>query len=132
MAMPAHNPTDSTRRAVQAHALVGTPQTLIAEILGIDEKTLRKHYRVELDHAKAKANAAIGGTLFAKAKGGDVASMIFWLKTQAGWKETQVIEGDMVLRDERDPEQVEKSILGKLASLAAAKKAAGVSSESDS
>jgi len=58
-------------------------------VLDIDEKTLRKYYRDELDLAKAKANATIGGALFNKAKGGDTSAMIFWMKTQAGWRETK-------------------------------------------
>jgi hypothetical protein len=65
---------------------------MIADILDIDLKTLRKHYRVELDQSLAKANAQIGGALFNKAKGGDTAAMIFWMKTQAGWKERQEID----------------------------------------
>jgi len=36
----------------------------------------------------AIANATIGGALFNKAKGGDTASMTFWLKTRARWRET--------------------------------------------
>jgi len=67
--------------------MVGTIQPDIARVLDIDEKTLRKYYRDELDLAKAKANATIGGALFNKAKGGDVTAMIFWLKTQAGFRE---------------------------------------------
>jgi hypothetical protein len=77
---------------VQLHATIGTAQSLIADILDIDDKTLRKHYRAELDHATAKANATIGGALFNKAKGGDTAAMIFWMKTRAGWKEKQEID----------------------------------------
>lgn len=84
----AHKPTKTTRDTVSLHAMVGTPQELIAELLGIDSKTLRKHYREELDHALAKANATIGGSLFNKAKGGDSSAQMFWLKTRAGWKET--------------------------------------------
>lgn len=93
MARPEHDPTHATRQLVQLHATVGTAQVIIADILGIDDKTLRKHYREELDQAKAKANATIGGALFNKAKGGDTSAMIFWMKTQAGWKDTTVIEG---------------------------------------
>jgi NAD(P)-dependent dehydrogenase (short-subunit alcohol dehydrogenase family) len=82
-----HYPTDAQRQLVQLHATVGTTQAVIADILEIDLKTLRKHYRAELDQAKSKANATIGGALFNKAKGGDTAAMIFWMKTQAGWRE---------------------------------------------
>ena len=42
--------------------------------------------------AKILANAAIAGTLFSQAKKGNTAAAIFWLKTRARWKETQVNE----------------------------------------
>ena len=90
--MPPHEPTRATRDLVQLHTMVGTTQETIASIIGIDPKTLRKHYRKELDQSKAKANATIGGALFNKAKSGDTTAMIFWMKTQAGWKETSVSE----------------------------------------
>lgn len=93
MPMPKHEPTPETRQIVQLHTTVGTNQNDVARILGISPKTLRLHYRDELDLSLAKANATIGGALFNKAKGGDTAAMIFWMKTQAGWKEKSVIEG---------------------------------------
>jgi len=86
---PPHEPTKATRDTVQMHALVGTPQEVIADVLNIDAKTLRKWYRAELDQSKAKANATIGGALFNKARSGDTTAMIFWMKTQAGWRERQ-------------------------------------------
>lgn len=86
---PPHEPTKATRDTVQLHTMVGTTQADIARVIGIDEKTLRKHYRDELDLAKARANATIGGALFNKAKAGDTAAMIFWMKAQAGWREKQ-------------------------------------------
>lgn len=91
MSRKPHEPTAESRQLVQLHTTVGTTQEDIARILGIDSKTLRKHYRDELDLAKAKANATIGGALFNKAKSGDTAAMIFWMKTQAGWRETSAL-----------------------------------------
>lgn len=41
---------------------------------------------------KAKAVGAIAQGLIGKARGGDTASMIFFLKTQAGWREASPIE----------------------------------------
>jgi hypothetical protein len=89
---PPHEPTEAQRQLVQLHATIGTQQSVIADILGIDDKTLRKHYRSELDLARAKANATIGGALFNKAKAGDTTAMIFWMKTQAGWRETNRVD----------------------------------------
>jgi len=89
---PPHAPTDDQRQIVGLHATIGTPQEVISDIIGIDAKTLRKHYRAELDQSTAKANATIGGALFNKAKDGDTAAMIFWMKTRAGWKEKQEID----------------------------------------
>jgi hypothetical protein len=82
-----HEPSKESRQLVQLHATIGTPQKVIADIIGIDDKTLAKYYREELDQAMARANAAVGGALFNKAKSGDTAAMIFWMKTRAGWRE---------------------------------------------
>ena len=46
-----HEPTAETRSNVKALASVGTTQEHIAIYLDIDVKTLRKHYRRELDTA---------------------------------------------------------------------------------
>jgi len=100
---PAHEPTEATRQTVQMHTMVGTPQEVVADVLGIDSKTLRKHYRDELDLAKARANASVCGSLYKKCMAGDTTAMIFWLKTQAQWKETTVNENintNYVISDE--------------------------------
>ena len=41
---------------------------------------------------KARAIGTVAKGLLQKARDGDTASAIFYLKTQAGWKETQVID----------------------------------------
>lgn len=89
MSRQAHIPTEATKGQVDALAgLVGLPQTEISKFLGIDLKTLRKHYRKELDTATVKANAAVAKALFTKAtKGEDTTAMIFWLKAKAKWTE---------------------------------------------
>jgi hypothetical protein len=87
-----HEPSKESRQLVQLHATIGTPQAVIADILGIDGKTLTKYYREELDQALARANASVGGALFNKATKGDTAAMIFWMKTRAGWREKQEID----------------------------------------
>jgi hypothetical protein len=73
----------------------GVAEADIARVIGIDPKTLRKHYRDELDLGHVKANAKVAENLFRKATGEgreSVTAAIFWLKTRARWKETTAIE----------------------------------------
>ena len=83
---------DEDKKTVEALASAGVTQRLIAQIVKISEPTLRKHFREELDTSKARANAVISQALFKNAKDGNVAAQIFWLKTQAGWRETNYHE----------------------------------------
>jgi hypothetical protein len=69
-------------------AAYGIPETDISRVVNIDPKTLRKHYRDELDLGETKANAQVAGFLFNSAKNGNVSAQIFWLKTRARWRET--------------------------------------------
>ena len=57
MGRPAHKPDPVTRRQVEALAGYGVPEIDIAGVIGIDPKTLRKHYREELKYGHVKANA---------------------------------------------------------------------------
>ena len=64
------------------------PQDDIATLLEIDAKTLRKHFRRELDRGAIEATAKVGQSLFRMAtEGGSVAAAIFWMKARAGWRE---------------------------------------------
>ena len=79
--------TDTRREKVRHLAGLGVPQHDIAKIIGCAAKTLRRHFRDELDRGVAEANATISGSLFGAAKGGNVTAQIFWLKTRARWRE---------------------------------------------
>ena len=95
MARPAHKPDEAKRRQVEALAGYGVPEADISGMIGIDAKTLRKHYRAELDHGHTKANAKVAENLYRKATGDgreSVIAAIFWLKTRARWKEISVHE----------------------------------------
>ena len=88
MGRRAHKPDAAQRRQVEALAAYGIPETDIARVLAVDPKTLRKHYREELDLGETKANAQVAGYLFNAARNGNVTAQIFWLKTRAKWRET--------------------------------------------
>ena len=88
MSRKAHLPDPAQRKQVEAMAAYGIPEEDIARVVAIDPKTLRKHYRDELDLGETKANAQVAGFLFSAARNGNVTAQIFWLKTRARWKET--------------------------------------------
>jgi hypothetical protein len=91
MGRRAHKPDPFHRRQVEAMAAFGIPEANIARVVGIDAKTLRKHYRDELDMGQTKATAKVAESLFRKATTDgpqSVTAAIFWLKTRGGWRET--------------------------------------------
>ena len=90
MGRRAHRPDPAQRKQVETLAAYGVPETDISRVVGIDAKTLRKHYRDELDMGETKANAQVAGFLFNSARNGNVTAQIFWLKTRARWRETPV------------------------------------------
>jgi hypothetical protein len=90
MAHPSHRPNPGERRQVEALTAYGVPEADIARVIGIDPKTLRKHYRDELDTGSIKATARVAEFLFRKAttEGHQcVSAAIFWMKTRGGWRE---------------------------------------------
>ena len=81
------------------HAAAGTlisVRALLAASAGsASPRTLRKHYRHELDHGHSKANAKVAENLYHMALGQGreaVTAAIFWLKARARWKEVSVHE----------------------------------------
>jgi hypothetical protein len=68
----------------------GVPEADIAVVIGIASKTLRKHFRAELDTGHIRASAKVAGNLYRIATGSGreaVTAAIFWLKVRAGWRE---------------------------------------------
>ena len=88
MGAPHHEVTPELQAKVKAMSAFGITQPQMCAYLGISEDTLQRHYRHELDTAQVDANVKVANRLFRKAtEDGDTSSMIFWLKTRAGWKE---------------------------------------------
>lgn len=73
----------------------------MADYFGITEKTFREVEKRQPDvstaykRGKGKAIAGVGSNLIAQARKGNVSAAIFYLKTQAGWKEDQVEVRDL-------------------------------------
>lgn len=86
-------PTEEQRRLVKVMSGFGIPQPDIAAQIGIDAKTLRKHFREELDRGMTEANMRVAQSLFNMATtGGSVAAAIFWMKARSGWREKHEVE----------------------------------------
>ncbi len=86
-------PTAEQRRTVRAMAGFGAPQEDIAVFLDIDPKTLRKHFRIELDRGGIEATTKVAQSLFRMAtEGNNVAAAIFWMKARAGWRDRHTVE----------------------------------------
>jgi hypothetical protein len=91
MGRPQFKPTEEQRSLVKSMAAVGIPHDLIARRIELHSaKTLRKHFRRELDIGETDANYKVGQTLFKMAtSGSSVAAAIFWAKTRMGWRERE-------------------------------------------
>lgn len=83
-----HKASEETRAKVEVLSSFGVPQPEIAKYLGVAEKTLRHHYRQELDTAQITTNMNVARSLYNQAVQGNTTAAIFWLKTRAGWRET--------------------------------------------
>ena len=83
------SPTQEQRRLVKSMAAVGVPHEDIARKIGVrSPKTLRKHFREELDLGMIDANYNVGKTFYEMAASGeDVAATIFWVKTRNMFRE---------------------------------------------
>ena len=56
-----------------------------AQLLGISESTIYRHYLEDWHRGRAHTTAAIGSMLIRQALEGDRASQFFYLRTQGGW-----------------------------------------------
>lgn len=68
-------------------------QDQIAKKLEIDPKTLRKHFRRELDLGEIEAHEDVGRFLLSQARE-SLSAAIFYAKTQMGWKEARPTDAD--------------------------------------
>jgi hypothetical protein len=105
--------SDTQRQEVETLAAL-LNQEQIADYFGISRRTFQAICERDEDVAarykrgKAKAIAHVANGLLQKARNGDTTSSIFYLKTQAGWRETDRHEhaGGLTINvvDYNDPE----------------------------
>ena len=87
--------TDKTIEKIEESASRGLSKEQIAHSLGMSLSTLYRHAELnpKIDEAIQKGKAVgiktIANALFENAKNGNVTAQIFFLKTQALWKDTE-------------------------------------------
>ncbi len=126
----AFEPSTEQRRLARAMAGLGLPQEQIALLLEVDPKTLRKHFRDDLDRGMAEANVKIAQSLFNMATtGGSVAAAIFWMKARAGWREKHEITVSANPLDRISDDELEQMIRALRHSIAEAEAIEGAGTE---
>lgn len=106
---------DAKVAQVEALAAVLSKKQL-ADYFGICENTLREveNRQPEVSEAyqkgRGKAIAGVGSNLLTQARNGNVAAAIFYLKTQAGWKEDHTEERELppIVVNVHEPNQTAK------------------------
>lgn len=87
-----YKPSADHRALVENASAFGLTQPQIAAQLGMDEKSLRKHFRVELDSGKFKIDMVAGGAIVAGLKSNDERVRLdaakYYTARRMGWKET--------------------------------------------
>ena len=83
-------PTEEQIRQIKLYAGLGMTQEQCAQLVGVCDDTLRARPAAleAFNEGKAQTIAKVAGSLVSKALAGDTTSAIFYLKTQAGWKDS--------------------------------------------
>lgn len=85
------------REREQAYVLSahGFTHEEIARALCCSKHTLYKYLKEELDRAVTETSYRVISKLMEKIEAGDTASILFWLKTRLGWRESAKIEHEV-------------------------------------
>ena len=90
-----HIPNEYLRQRVSDLAVAGIPLYLIAEVIELNEETIKKHYRRELAIAEPITIERVAKTVVMQALEGNEKSQALYMKTKGakfGWVEKQIIE----------------------------------------
>lgn len=83
-----HSPTPEMRKKIRMLGVAGYSMKEMGDILDITPQALERYYGKEVRESRAETVSAVASTLVRQALAGNVQCMMFYLKTQGGWKET--------------------------------------------
>lgn len=95
---PPWEPTEDDINQVERLSALGLSNENIAYFFDKNADTIYQRindtpaFKEAIKKGKAKACGKVLNALWSKIEGGDTACILFYLKTQMGWKETQVVE----------------------------------------
>src|ERR1700746_3356253 len=84
---PEYVPDEKDRRPVEAMAAGGIDQLQISAVLDIAPKTLRKHFRHELDNGFYTVASRVIKTHIERCEAGDMRAIEWWERSRLGWTE---------------------------------------------
>jgi len=103
MGRPRTELTEDQIREVETLSAV-LNQKQIADYIGIPHRTFQAILERDEDvsasykRGRARAIGSVSQSLLKSARDGNITAQIFYLKTQAGWKETERIEGTVEVK----------------------------------
>jgi len=114
-----YEPSAEHARLASTLAGIGVPQKMIAAQIGLEVKTLHKHYGKEMEEGAARATSNVAKRLYDIAMGDGkeaLTACIFWLKCRAGWRTTDVeqhltqlnIQNNVVGGQSRTDDEIER------------------------
>ena len=112
---PPHMPTERQRQTVQVLKSCGNPHKVIARVIGIDEKTLMKHYRTELDNGFAEVKAMMGAAVVKAGLRGNISALKYWLMCFGGpeWRhrdpEDGTVQNNVLILSTTSPEEAART-----------------------
>jgi hypothetical protein len=88
---PPFAPTSEQRHLVELARANGVPVKTIARLLGVNLRTLTRHFRQELADGRDRVVSALGAVVLNAALAGDWRAAIAWLSRHGGpeWRKTE-------------------------------------------
>lgn len=104
--------------------VAGISPDMIAKCIGISIHTLMKHFPEELELGRAKIHTRIADSLIRQAMAGNTSAMIFYAKTQMGWREGSGADKARLAAAQADVAELElQKLRGELVSTSAVRNA---------